>query len=108
MNSSEVIISEIHCHLYRFAGTLLLFASVFNIFVMIRYYIRQYSNEKNRFLLNRLSVIINGMFISSILVIFTGIPIVVFQCFQCRPYLAYEFLCQIHGFMCLATGLFNM
>ena len=108
MNSSDIIEPKLHCYLYRFAGFLLLLASVINLLVMVRYFIQRCFNEKNRFLLNRLSPIINGMFISSVLVIITGIPLVVFQCFKCRPLLAYELLCHIHGFMCLATGLFNM
>lgn len=108
MNSSDIIQPKLHCYLYRFAGFLLLLASMINLLVMVRYFIHRCFNEKNRFILSRLSPIINGMFISSILVIITGIPLVVFQCFKCRPLLAYEFLCHIHGFMCLATGLFNM
>lgn len=107
MNSSDIIEPKLHCYLYRFAGFLILLASVINLLVMVRYFIQRCFGVKNRFL-NRLSPIINGMFISSILVIITGIPLVVFQCFRCRPLLAYELLCHIHGFMCLATGLFNM
>lgn len=96
--------TKVHCSLYRFAGFLLLMASLINLFINIRYFI--YRNK--RFITNRLSSIIIGMLISSILVIFTGIPLVVIQCFICRPFLSYEFICQIHGFICFATGLFNM
>jgi hypothetical protein len=100
LSSNDIIITKIQCNLYRFAGFLLLLASLINLFIMIQYFIhRQY---------NRLSPIIIGMLISSTLVIFTGIPLVVIQCFICRPFLSYEMICKIHGFMCFSTGLFNM
>lgn len=110
MNSSSTDIAgmKLHCNLYRFAGFLLLLASLINLFIMIRYFLHRYVREKHRFIVNRLSPIINGMSISSILVIFTGIPLVVIQCFLCRPFLSHEWICKIHGFMCLSTGLFNM
>ena len=106
--SRTIMISNIYCNLYRFAGLLLLVASLFNLFVSSRYFIRRYFHPKKRDLTKRLSHIITGMLISSILVIFTGIPLVVIQCFTCRPYLSYESICRLHGFMCFATGLFNM
>ena len=110
MNSSlnETKISKLHCNLYRFAGFLLLLASVINLLIMGRYILHQYFNRKYHFIPNRLSPIIIGMFITSLLVILTGIPLVVFQCFVCRPYLSTEIICKIHGFMCFSTGLFNM
>ena len=106
--SPTMMISNIYCFLYRLAGFLILVASLFNLFVSFRYFIRRYHHRKKRDLTKRLSHIITGMLISSILVIFTGIPLVVIQCFTCRPYLSYEIICKIHGFMCFATGLFNM
>jgi hypothetical protein len=108
ISSSSIIITQIHCSLYRFAGFLLLVASIINLCISCRYFNRRYSNKKTRFTTNRLSPIIIGMLISSILVIFTGIPLVVIQCFTCRPYFSYEIICKIHGFICFATGLFNM
>ena len=108
VSSNDIAITKTQCNLYRFVGFLLLLASLINLFIMIRYFIHRYYERKNRFLINRLSPIIIGMSISSILVIFTGIPVVVLQCFLCRPFLSYEMICKIHGFMCLSTGLFNM
>ncbi len=108
LSSNDIVINKFHCNLYRFAGFLLLFASLINLFIMIQYFINRYNNNKNRFMINRLSSIIIGMLISSILVIFTGIPLVVIQCFICRPFLSYEIICKIHSFICFATGLFNM
>jgi hypothetical protein len=102
------MISHIHCYLYRFVGSLLLMASLINLYVSVRYFLRQYCYENKRLHKRRFSHILTSMLISSILVIFTGIPLVVIQCFSCRPYLAYEFICHIHGFICFATGLFNM
>jgi succinate dehydrogenase/fumarate reductase cytochrome b subunit len=108
ISSSNSLITKLQCNLYRFVGTLLLFVSLINLFVSIRYFIYRYRNKNKRLIVNRLSSIIIGMLISSILVIFTGIPLVVIQCFACRPYLSYEMICKIHGFICFCTGLFNM
>jgi len=104
LSSNNIVITKFHCNLYRFAGFLLLVASLINLFINFRYFIYQNKSFTN----NRLTSIIIGMLISSILVIFTGIPLVVFQCFICRPYLSYEIICKIHGFICFSTGLFNM
>ncbi len=108
LSSTNVLITKIHCNLYRFAGFLLLVACLINLFINFRYFIHGYYHRNKRFINNRLSSIILGMLISSILVIFTGIPLVVIQCFICRPYLSYEIICKIHGFICFSTGLFNM
>ena len=108
LSSNNVTITKLQCNLYRFAGFLLLLASLINLFIIIRYFIQRYANQKHRFIVNRVSPIIIGTLISSILVIFTGIPLVVLQCFMCRPLLSHEMLCKIHGFMCFSTGLFNL
>ena len=68
LSSDNILITNIHCDLYRFAGFLLLIASLINLFISCRYFIRGYYNQKKRFFINRLSPIIIGMLISSILV----------------------------------------
>jgi hypothetical protein len=103
LSSNDFVITNLHCNLYRFAGFLLLVASLSNLCISFRYF-----HRKHRVTINRLSPIIIGTLISSILVIFTGLPLVIIQCFICRPYLSYEIICKIHGFISFSTGLFNM
>jgi hypothetical protein len=107
-NNNNILITKLHCNLYRVGGFLLLFFSLINLLISFRYFTYRYYNKKQRVIINHLSSIIMGMLISSILVIFTGIPLLIIQCFTCRPYLFNEILCKVHGFVCFATGLYNM
>ncbi|CAF1401276.1 unnamed protein product [Rotaria sp. Silwood1] len=105
---NNIIITTIHCSLYRFFGLILLLTSFINLFISCRYFINRYFNKTKHFIINRTSPIIIGMLFSSILVIFTAVPLVIIQCFTCHAYLSYEIICTIHGFVCFSAGLFNM
>ena len=108
MSSNTVRLSTTSCILYRFVGCLLLLTSLINLLVTFRYFIKRYYNRHKEFLPNRLSPIMIGMSISSILVIFAAVPVIVAQCFSCQPYLNDAIFCKLHAFICFSTGLFNM
>ncbi|CAF1441944.1 unnamed protein product [Rotaria sordida] len=108
ISSNSIVITTIHCSLYRFLGFLLFIASFFNIYICSRYFINQYSNKRKYFTINRTTPITIGMLFSSTLIILTIVPVVIIQCCTCQSYLSYKILCKIHGFVCFSTGLFNM
>jgi hypothetical protein len=101
-------LSKIHCIIYRIFGCLLLGVSLINLIVIFHYFIKRYYNQKKSFVHNRLSPIMIGMAISSFLIIFTAEPLVVIQCFSCKPSLNDDLFCKMHGFICFGTGIFNI
>jgi hypothetical protein len=106
--STTIRLSPTHCTLYRFVGTLLLLTSLINLLVTFRYFIKRYYNRQKEFSPNRLSCILIGMSVSSILVVFAAVPFVVAQCFSCHPHLNNEIFCKLHAFICFSSGLFHM
>ena len=97
-----------YCILYRFIAGFLVSVSFIDLFVICRYLIKRYFYQTEYFDSNRLSSIMIGVSISSLLIIFTAEPSVVIQCLICQPTLYDGLFCKIHGFMCFSTGLFNM
>lgn len=97
-----------HCVLYRVFACILLGVSLVNLIAIFRYYLKQYYNAHKSFILNRLSPIMIGMSISSLLITFTATPFIIAQCISCRPSLNHEIFCKMHGFICFSTGIFNM
>ncbi|CAF2765359.1 unnamed protein product [Rotaria sp. Silwood2] len=110
MNTSlnSIVITTIHCSLYRFLGFILLIASCTNLFITFRYLTSRYFTKTKHFTINRSSPVISGMLFSSTLVIFTTVPFVIMQCFTCQAYFSHEIICKMHGFVCFCAGLFNM
>jgi hypothetical protein len=106
--SDNMIGSPLTCLFYRFAGTLLCCTVIFTLILTIRYFYHRYRRYQQRLPLLHLSPILIGMLISLLMISCTGIPIVLIQCFTCRPFSTYEFLCRINAFICFAVGTFNM
>ncbi|CAF3726433.1 unnamed protein product [Adineta steineri] len=108
ISSNAGRVTNIECIFYRGIGFALLIASLINLYVTFRYFIKRYYHREHHVVSNRLSPIMIGMLISSIVIIFLAIPVAIVQCFTCRDYSSHEILCKLHGFICFTTGLFNM
>ena len=100
--------SPLTCLFYRLAGSLLCFTSLFTIILTIRYFYHRNRRQKQGLPLLRLSPILIGMLISLVVISCTGIPLVLIQCFTCRPFRTYVTICKINAFICFAVGTFNM
>lgn len=100
--------SPLACLFYRFAGSVLCFSSLFTIVLTMRYFYHRYRRYQQGQQLLRLSPILIGMIISLLIISCTGIPLVLVQCFTCRPFRTYDIICKMNAFICFAVGTFNM
>lgn len=100
--------SPLTCLFYRFAGSSICFVAVFAIALTIRYFCHRYQRYRRGLPLLPLSPILIGMLVSLLLISVTGIPVVLIQCFTCRPLIIYTSICKINAFICFAVGTFNM
>jgi hypothetical protein len=105
---SDLIGSPITCTFYRFAGLGLCCTAVFTLVLTVRYFHQRYIRSRKGLPLLRLSPILIGMLISLVLISCTGLPVVLIQCFTCRPFKTYIALCQVNAFICFSIGTFNM
>jgi len=103
-----MIISRTSCLFYRSAGSLLTFTSVFTIILTFRYFFHRYRRHQKALPLLPLSPILIGMLISLMMILCTGIPLVLIQCFTCQPFKTYIGICKINAFICFSVGTFNM
>ncbi len=111
MNSTTINtirLPKTDCMIYRCVACVLLGVSLINLIVLCRYFLKRYYDRKKYFVPNRLSPIMIGMSIGSLLIIFTAEPFIIAQCFTCQPTLHDDFFCKMHGFVCFSIGLFNM
>lgn len=97
-----MIVLKTNCLFYRFAGSILSITSIFTIILTFRYFVRRCQKGLP------LSPILLGMLISLILILCTGIPVVLIQCFTCQPLKTYIEICKINAFICFSVGTFNM
>lgn len=100
--------SPLTCVFYRIAGSAICLVAVFALILTIRYFYHRYRRYQYQLPLLPLSPILIGMLVSLILISFTGIPVVLIQCFTCRPLVTYSSVCKINAFICFAVGTFNM
>jgi hypothetical protein len=103
-----MITSPLACIFYRLAGMFLCYISISTIILIFRYFLRRYRRRKQQLPISPLSPILIGMLVSLILISCTGIPLVLIQCFTCRPFKTYTAVCKINAFICFAVGTFNM
>ena len=100
--------STITCVFCRIAGSLLSCACVFAIILTFRFFFHRYRRRQQKLPVLPLSPILIGMLISLVMISCTGIPIVLIQCFTCRPLKTYTGICKMNAFICFAVGIFNM
>ena len=103
-----MIISYSICLFYRIFGSLLSCTSLFTIILTIRYFFLRYRRYKKGLAILPLSPVLIGMLISLFVILCTGFPLILIQCFTCRPLKTYPIICKINGFLCFAIGNFNM
>jgi hypothetical protein len=103
-----MIITYTICLIYRIFGSLLSCTSLLTIILTIHYFILRYRRHKKGLKLLPLSPILIGMLISLIMILCTGFPLILIQCFTCRQLKTYPIICKINGFLCFAIGNFNM
>jgi hypothetical protein len=103
-----MIVSPSSCIFYRFAGSLLTCTCIFTIIITFRYFFHRYRRYQNGLRILPLSPILIGMLISLMMILFTGIPLILIQCFTCRPLKMHIGFCKINAFICFAIGNFNM
>jgi hypothetical protein len=109
MNRMKImIISLSSCVFYRVVGLLLTCTSLFTIVLTFRYFFRRYRRYRKGLSRLPLSPILIGMLISLMMILCTGIPVALIQCFTCRPLKTYLVICKINAFICFAVGNFNM
>lgn len=96
------------CFFYRFGATWMCLIAMFTFVLTIRYFYHRYQRHRSNLPLLPLSPILIAMLISLILISVTGIPVVLIQCFTCRPLVLYPIICKINAFIAFAVGTFNM
>jgi O-antigen/teichoic acid export membrane protein len=103
-----MVVSPMSCLFYHFAGLLLTCTSILALILTFRYFVRRYRRRQKGLPLLPLSPILIGMLISLMMILCTGIPLVLIQCFTCRPLKTYIGICKINAFICFSVGTFNM
>lgn len=100
--------TTLSCLFYRIVGSLLTLTSLGTILLTIHYFISRCIRKRKRLPVLPLSPILIGMLISLILILCTGFPLILIQCFTCRPLNNHMIICKINAFICFAIGNFNM
>lgn len=103
-----MIISFSNCLFYRIVSFLLTCTSMFTIVLTFRYFFRRYRRYQKGLTILPLSPVLIGMLISLMMILCTGFPLILIQCFTCRPFKTYSSICKINSFICFAAGNFNM
>jgi len=103
-----MIVSSTSCLFYRFTGLVLICTSIFTIILTFRYFFHRYRRCQKGLPILPLSPILIGMLISLMMILCTGIPLALIQCFTCRPLKTYIGICKDNAFICFDVGTFNM
>lgn len=100
--------TSLSCVFYRVVGSLLAVTTFGTILLTIHYFVCRYIRRRKHLPVLPLSPILIGMLISLLLILCTGFPLILIQCFTCRPINNHMMICKINAFICFAIGNFNM